>query len=197
MKLKLLFIALITLPLVSYGQKYKVVSGSYKNLVGIQDFDFQFDFSEVTFYNEKMSEKDYLEKRKKDKDADDIDQLENHWEETKTTNIPKKTLDVANKNGAKGVNYYLNNGSKHTIIVRPQWIYPGWFGGVMKSPSKLTVIYDVVETDNPENVLLSVLCTKAVGDMYPMGIPNTNHRIAESFAHAGKGFVRTLRKKVK
>lgn len=33
--------------------------------------------------------------------------------------------------------------------------------------------------------------------MYPAGIPNTNHRIAESFAHATKGFVRTLRKKVK
>src|SRR5690554_1885099 len=97
MKLKLLFIALITLPLVSYSQKYKVVSGSYTNLVGIQDFDFQFDFSEVTFYNEKMSEEEYLIKRKKDKDGDDIDKLENHWEETKTVNIPNKTVDVANK----------------------------------------------------------------------------------------------------
>lgn len=174
-----------------------MVSGSYTNLVGIQDFDFQFDFSEVTFYNEKMSEEEYLIKRKKDKDGDDIDKLENHWEETKTVNIPNKTVDVANKNSQKGVNYHLDNNSKYTIIVRPQWIYPGWFGGVMKSHSKLTVIYDVVETNNPENILLSVLCTKAIGDMYPAGIPNTNHRIAESFAHATKGFVRTLRKKVK
>ena len=75
-----------------------MVSGSYTNLVGIQDFDFQFDFSEVTFYNEKMSEEEYLIKRKKDKDGDDIDKLENHWEETKTVNIPNKTVDVANKN---------------------------------------------------------------------------------------------------
>lgn len=198
MKIKLLFLLLIASPLVAFGQKYKITAGDYSALSGATEFNVEVDYSQVTYYNEKMSEAKYIERRMKDKDGDDVNAIKKDWDKMKEERIPDKITTIANKYCKNGQNYAVDNGAaKITMIVRPQWIYPGWFGGVMKSPSKINVNYDFVDAANPSKVLLSISCTKAVGDIYPVGIPNTNMRIAEAFAHSTKGLVRLLNKKIK
>lgn len=197
MKINLLLL-LVASPLLVFGQKYKVTGGDYAALNGVTEFNVEVDYSQVTYYNEKMSEAKYIEKRIKDKDGDDVNAIKKEWDKTKSERIPEKVTTLANKYCKTGQNFAENNSAaKITMIVRPQWIYPGWFGGVKRQPSKLEVIYDFVDSANPSKVLLSIKCTKAVGDIYLVGIPNTNLRITEAFAHSTKGLVRLLDKKTK
>jgi hypothetical protein len=53
-------------PCSTFAQKMKVLSGNFEFLKGQQELNVVFDYTPMTFYNEKMSENDYLEKRNKD-----------------------------------------------------------------------------------------------------------------------------------
>lgn len=201
MKTKVLLALLVLLPAIGFSQKYKLISGSYAALKGETNFNVEMDYSAMTFYKEKMSEEKYIAKRVKEITADkgkaEADKWLADWEKTKADQIPNKFLATANKHNGKGHKYELNADTKYTLIVKVIWIYPGWYGGVMKEASKLNTILTFVETANPSNVVLSVSSTGAIGDIYPVGIPNTNDRIAEAFGMNGGTFVKLLKKSVK
>ncbi|QMV69225.1 hypothetical protein HS960_16865 [Sphingobacterium paramultivorum] len=62
----LLLTLMMVSPRSSFAQKMKVLSGNFDFLKGQQELNVVFDYTPMTFYNEKMSENDYLEKRNKD-----------------------------------------------------------------------------------------------------------------------------------
>ena len=190
--LSLLFIA----PLFVFGQNFKVISGSLTPLVSEKNFKVEFDFSEVKYYKENMSEEKYIQRRIEKKDAEDVNTIKEEWQKTKDVRCPDKFFAAAGKH-SKIRKYSADADSKYTLIVKPQWIYPGWFGGVMKEPSKLNCNFVFVETANPSNVVTTISCIGAVGDIYPVGIPVTNNRIAEAFAQGGAAFVKFIDKKAK
>lgn len=196
---KVLFILVLVSPYSLFAQKMKVLAGNFDFLKGQQELNVIFDYNPMTFYNEKMSENDYLEKRNKDissnKGAAEAENWKNDWDYSKSTAFPNKFFASMNKNGS--IVTGKKESAPYTLIVQTIWIYPGWFAGVMKQHAKVSTLLKFIETANPSNVLLEISSEKAPGDFDFVGIPNTNDRIAEGYAKTGKSLAKLLAKKVK
>lgn len=196
---KVLFILMLVSPYTLSAQKMKVITGNFDFLKGQQELNVIFDYAPMTFYNEKMSESDYLEKRNKDissnKGTAEAENWKNDWDYSKSTAFPNKFFASMNKNcdivtGKK-------ESAPYTLIVQTTWIYPGWFAGVMKQHAKVSTLLRFIETANPSHVLLEINSEKAPGDFDFVGIPNTNDRIAEGYAKTGKSLAKFITKKIK
>jgi len=198
MKLRLFFIAMIAFTISVSAQKMKVESGNFDFLKGQSELKVAFDYSKTTFYNEKMSEDEYIDKRVKeitgDKGKAEAEKWKNDWDYSKANSFVDKFLASMNKNmkikSSAGAN------AKYTLIVETTWVYPGWFAGVMKQPAKVSTSLKFVETANPGNVLLVVSSKNAPGDNF-VGVANNNDRIAEGYAKTGKSLAKLIDKKVK
>lgn len=192
----LFFVMLISAAM--FGQKVKLVSGNLDFLKEVKNVNVKFDFSDVTFYKEKMSESAYLEKREKeitaDKGAGEFSKWRADWERTKAVQIPDKFLASFNKYG--DMKAAVGSNAKYTLKVKTTWIYPGWFAGVMNQPSKVSTLLQFVETANPSNVLAEIDSQNAPGDNF-VGLPNNNDRIAEAYAKTSKELVQFIAKKLK
>lgn len=185
---------------VTYAQKMKVVSGDFKFLKGETELNLVMDYSELKFYKENMDETAYIQKREKDimdsgKDKAEVDKWKNDWEYSKNSTFPDKFIASMNKNTSITTSL-KNSNAKYTLRVETVWIYPGWFGGVMAQPSKVTTVLTFVETANPSVVLLQIESKNAPGDNF-MGVANNNDRIAEGYAKTAKSLAKMLKKKVK
>lgn len=195
---KVLLILMLISPYFVSAQKMKVLSGNFDFLKDQQELNVTFDYVPMTFYNEKMSESEYLEKRDKDitsnKGASEAENWKKDWEDCKSTTFPNKFFSSMNKNCDIVVG---NNNAPYTVIVQTTWIYPGWFAGVMKQHAKVSTLLKFVETADPTHVLLEIKSEKAPGDFDFIGIPNTNDRIAEGYAKTGKSLAKLLTKKIK
>jgi len=182
-----------------HAQKMKVVSGDFGFLEGQERVKVTMDFSNVTFYNENLSEQEYIDRRVKEIDEKEPGESANwvkDWESFRDERFLDKFATIASENSKKAqLNFSADADAPYTLIVKPTWIYPGWFGGVMKQPAKVSIQLDFVETANPGNIVLSIQSEKALGDVAFVGVPNTNDRIAEGFAKTGKSLAQLIDKK--
>ena len=195
---KLLLLALITISTFVMAQKMKIVFGNFDFLKGQKELNVDFDYSHMTFYKEKMTEDQYLAKREKeisaDKGAAEYEMWKKDWDYSKSTTFVDKFLASMNKN--MDIKAAVNSNAKYTVVVETVWIYPGWFGGVMNQPSKVSTQLKFIEKSNPSNILLEITATNAPGDNF-VGLPNNNDRIAESYAKTGKTLAKMIDNKVK
>jgi len=199
MKLKLLFVVIVIFATAAFGQKMKVESGNFSFLNGQSELKVEFNFDKATFYNEKMSEEEYIDKRIQDITADkgkaEADKWSNDWNYSKENTFIDKFISSFNKN--IDIKASKEADSKYTLIVETTWIYPGWFVGVMKQPAKVSTSLRFVETANPGNVLLVIESQNAPGDGNLVGVANNNDRIAEGYAKTAKTLAKLISKKVK
>lgn len=199
MKLKLLFVVIVIFAMAAFGQKMKVESGNFSFLNGQSELKVEFNFDKATFYNEKMSEEEYIDKRIQDITADkskaEADKWSNDWNYSKENTFIDKFISSFNKN--IDIKASKEADSKYTLIVETTWIYPGWFVGVMKQPAKVSTSLRFVETANPGNVLLVIGSQSAPGDGNLVGVANNNDRIAEGYAKTAKTLAKLISKKVK
>ena len=197
---KIVFLLFVTMTTLASAQKMKVTLGDFKFLKGETELNLVMDYSKVKFYKENMDEAAYIKKREKDildsdKNQAEVEKWKSDWEHSKKVTFVDKFSDSMNKNYS--INTAENNtNAKYTLIVETVWIYPGWFGGVMSQPSKVSTVLKFVETANPDVVLLEISSKNAPGDNY-IGVPNNNDRIAEGYAKTAKSLAKMLRKKVK
>lgn len=181
------------------AQKMKFESGSdLKFLKGQTELKVEFDYGKATFYNEKMSEEEYIAKRQKEIGADkgqgEADKWLADWEKSKNNDFVDKFIASLNKNCDIKASKDAN--AQYTVIVETIWIYPGWFAGVMKQPAKVTTSLKFVETANPGKILAVIKSENAPGDSY-MGVANNNDRIAEGYAKTGKTLAGLVKKGMK
>lgn len=182
------------------AQKMRVTSGNFDFLKGQTELNLQMDYSHVEFYKENMNEAAYIAKQEKDiqkagKSPDEFERWKKDWEYSKDTQFVDKFLASMNKNSdfKTSVN---NSSAKYTLIVETVWIYPGWFGGIMNQPSKLSTLLKFVETSDPSHVLLEIDSKNAPGDNF-VGLPNNNDRISEGYAKTAKTLAHLIEKKIK
>src|SRR5690606_17882179 len=147
-----LFLTLFTVfSVLVAAQKMKFESGDLKFLKGQTELKVEFDYGKMTFYNEKMSEEAYIEKRMKEIEADkgkeEAEKWLADWEKSKITDFVDKFIASFNKNC--DLHASKDADAKYTVIVETTWIYPGWFAGVMKQPAKVSTVLKFVETVNP------------------------------------------------
>ena len=182
------------------AQKMKVTSGNFDFLKGQTELNLQMDYSHVEFYKENMNEAAYITKQEKDiqkagKSPDEFEKWKKDWEYSKDTQFVDKFLASMNKNSE--IKTSVNNSSaKYTLIVETVWIYPGWFGGIMNQPSKLSTLLKFVETADSSHVLLEIESKNAPGDNF-VGLPNNNDRISEGYAKTAKTLAHLIEKKIK
>jgi len=184
------------------AQKMKVEAGNFDFLKGETEISVEFNYENATFYKEKMTEEEYIAKRvgdiTKDKNKSEADSWLKDWEASKQGSFIDKFILSFNKNMDKPKIKLVKGGSaKYTLIVETVWIYPGWFAGVMKQPSKVSTRLKLIETGKPGVVLASVASTDAPGDVAFVGVANNNDRIAEGYAKTGKSLAGLIEKKIK
>jgi hypothetical protein len=199
---KIMFLAFSIMAMATASaQKMKVESGSFDFLKGQSELNVVLDFDKATFYNEKMTEEEYIAKRKseitKDKGASEASSWEKDWKASKSGSFKDKFILSFNKNIDSGVKLAENTSAKYTVIVETTWIYPGWFAGVMKQPAKISTRLKFIETGKPGNVLLVIASENAPGDVGMVGVANNNDRMAEGYAKTGKSLAKLINKKMK
>lgn len=185
---------------VTFAQKMKVLSGDFNFLKGQETVMVKLDFSEVTFYNENLSEQEYIDKRIKEieeKEPGESANWVNDWKSFRDTRFLDKFISIATENSKANIEFTKTGSAPYTLIVKAIWIYPGWFGGVMKQHAKISTLLQFVESGNPDKVLLAIEADKAPGDIAFVGIPNNNDRIAEGFAKTAKTLVQRIDKELK
>ncbi|NLN32304.1 MAG: hypothetical protein GX159_01745 [Flavobacteriaceae bacterium] len=199
MKTTLFLVAFTALTLSVSAQKMKIESGNLSFLKDQTEINVEFDFSNATFYNEKMSEQDYINKRLKeigdDKGKAEADKWLEDWNSSKEDSFTEKFITSFNNYGKIQVSE--DDSAPYTLIVETVWIYPGWFAGVMKQPAKITTNLKFVETANRNNVLAVISSKNAPGDGYFIGVANNNDRISEGYAKTGKSLAGLVKKRAK
>ncbi|MCF2220117.1 hypothetical protein H9Q08_12480 [Chryseobacterium sp. PS-8] len=191
---------LVFLACALHAQKMKVISGNFDFLKGQTELNLKMDYSHITFYKENIDEAGYIAKQEKaiqkaGKSHEEFEKWKKDWEYSKNTQFVDKFLASMNKN--TDIKTSVNNSSaKYTLIVETVWIYPGWFGGIMNQPSKLSTLLKFVETENPSHVLLEIEGKNAPGDNF-VGLPNNNDRISEGYAKTAKTLAQMIEKKIK
>lgn len=199
MKSKLLIAVMMLFTAAVSAQKMKVESGDFSFLKGQKELKVVMNFDNATFYNENMSEEEYIAKRVKeigdDKGKTEADKWLTDWNHSKENTFIDKFIASMDKN--MEIKTSRSADAKYTLIVETTWIYPGWFGGVMSQHAKVSTKLKFVETANPTNVLLVINSDKAPGDGNFVGVANNNDRIAEGYAKTGKSLAKMIDKKVK
>jgi hypothetical protein len=78
--------------------------------------------------------------------------------------------------------------AKYKMIVKIDFIEPGFNVGVARKPAMLDVKVSIVEVANPSNIVAVINCKKNPGNSFGGNDYDTGERIQESFAKAGKEF---------
>lgn len=198
MKTTLFFAVMMAMVYSVSAQKMKLESGDLGFLKGQKELKVVYDYGKATFYNEKMSEEEYIAKRVKeigdDKGKGEADKWLEDWNVSKEGSFIDKFLLSFNKNS--DIVASKDADATYTLIVETTWIYPGWFAGVMKQPAKVSTSLKFVETANPGKVLAVVSSANAPGDNF-VGVANNNDRMAEGYAKTGKSLAGLIKKKAK
>lgn len=193
---KMILSLMLTFSIVVCAQKMKIVSGNFDFLKGQTELKVVFKFKDATFYKDNLSYDDYILSKKKDyleKNTEaDFNKWLADWEHTMDNTIPDKFISSFNKNTS--IKAAATSNAKYMLIVDTFWIYPGWYGGVMSQPSKVSTNLKFVEENNPKIILAEVESLNAIGDNF-IGVPNNNDRIAEGYAKTGKSLAKLIEKK--
>ncbi|HBW82032.1 MAG TPA: hypothetical protein DEF78_20700, partial [Sphingobacterium sp.] len=126
-----------------------VLSGNFNFLQDQKELNVQFDYTPLTFYNEKISEEEYVKRRVKEI-SDSKGKMEGEiwksdWEQSKANDFQNKFISLLNRN--VNIESSKNPNAKYTLIVQSIWIYPGWYAGVMAQAAKVSTVLKFVETE--------------------------------------------------
>ena len=199
---KILVLAAMFVASVSFAQDMDVVKGDLNILKSESEMNVEFDYSSLKLLKDNLSESEYVANRTKElneKSRGNGDVWKKKWEGAKEMIWNPKFMELVNVVLKKeDKNLYLKEGaaSKYTLIVKVDWIFPGWDVYMMKQPAKVTTTLRVVETANKSNVLVEVTSKDAPGDQWGNNFSNES-RIGEGFAKTGKSFAKLMAKKMK
>jgi hypothetical protein len=186
MKKALLF-ALLFAGATTFAQKVKVLSGDFKNLKSITEYNLTFDYKGLTVDKFKTEEDFLADKMKKREEKGKDEDFKTSWFADRERRYETKFIESFNKrfDGKVRADRGLAT-AKYTMNIKTTWIHPGYNVGVSRSNSKIDAIVTVFETANPSNVLLSASYEKVQG-AGAMGYDfDSGYRISESYAKLAK-----------
>lgn len=187
---KTFLLVLMCLSVFAFAQKLSLVSGSFDALKNQNQINTIIVFDQVKIYVENMSETEYLAKREREIKADKgrsqeyLSMWMNEWEKHKNEVYLAKFLNGLEK--TKKIKFVGNQETPLTLLVNTEWIFPGWHGGVIMQPAKLTTLMTFVETANPEKVVLQLKGEMIQGTKGGKDLIMEYGRIASSYQKTGK-----------
>lgn len=194
---------LFVLPTMLMAQRPEVISGDIANLFGVDKINVKFDYSEWTFYNERIPEKEYVAKRIEDISADkgaaEGEVWHKDWLKTRNTEIPNFLISGLNDGIRDEINFGMNmKDAKYTLTVKILWTYPGYFAVAMNQPAKASTKFIFTKNDAPNTPILVISEEKVRGaNKGIFTAANNNNRIAIPFNTTGAYVGKELRKKLK
>lgn len=185
--MKKMVVALLLISSVAWSQKMKVLSGDFKKLSGITEYNLVFDYEGLTVDKFKTEEDFLADKMKKREEKGKDEAFKESWFNDRQKRYEPKFIESFNKRFDGKVKADKNlTSAKYTMNVKTVWIHPGYNIGISRSNSKVSAIITVTETANPSNVLLSVSYDKAEGaGAFGMDY-DSGYRISESYAKLAK-----------
>ncbi|MGK4568444.1 hypothetical protein [Flavobacterium sp. 3HN19-14] len=191
---KIFFLLLLIAGSVS-AQRYETISGDFKNLKGITEYNVTFDYSKIVV-NGFNSEAEYLDDkmRKRENVPGKAEQFKEEWYANRENMYKPAFISYFNKGFKDGeVKVGENPSAKYTMDISTTWVYPGYNAGTATEPAKISVIITVKETANPGNVLLAISFDKLLGLKHDLG--NTlGDRISWAYEKVAKNFTIQLKR---
>jgi len=184
-----------------FAQKSDIISGDWKNLKGIKEFNLVFDYSNLEipkFENEEAFLKDKMDKRN-EKEEGDGERFKKSWFADREDRYEPKFIESFNKrwdDNEVQVGKDLAT-AEYTIKVHTTFMYAGYNVGVMRQNSKIDAILSFYKNDNPSVIIFEIKYTKAEGYGALGNDYNSGYRISEAYAKLAKTFAANLEKKTK
>ncbi|QLL59655.1 hypothetical protein FH779_16885 [Empedobacter falsenii] len=185
-----------------YAQKEKVKSGTVDFLKGQSKMKVIFDYSNLKINADSITEAEYVQKKIVDlngKNAGNGDIWNDKWTGAKESIWEPKFMELLTKYGAKstGISFSENaTDAPYTMIVKVDWIYPGWDAFVMKQAAKVSTTITIVDSNNFEDKKFVINYKEAPGTQFGNNYSDES-RIGEGFAKTAKTFSKMLEKKIK
>lgn len=184
---------------IANAQKIVLKSGSFKEIKSEKFFNIQYDYSDmgVGKFDE---EEDYIKKKVADyneKEAGRGAEWREAWISDRDSRFHPKFEELLNKYlDEKGVFVgEENKDAKYTMVLKTTFTEPGYNVYVSKKPAKINVILSIVESANPENVVVSIISKNNPGRSMGMNDFDTGERIEEAYAKCGKELGKWIVKK--
>ena len=191
---KLLFIFLIASGICS-AQRYNIVSGSFKSLKEISEYNMVFDYSQMQIHGF-GSEEAYLEDKMKKRETREgsAEMFRNEWFGFRESKYEPAFINYLNdKLNKEGVSAGKNPAAKYTMKVNSTWLYPGYGIGIGGEPSKISATISVYETQNPAVILLEVEFDKSIG-LENINYNDLGDRISGAYEKLAKNLVLQLKR---
>lgn len=146
-------------------------------------------------------EEEYVEKKVKDYNEDEAgrgDKWKKAWVDDRKSRFQPKFEQLLNKYLDKAGVFVgtENKDAKYTMILKTTHTEPGFNVYVTRRPAMINVVFDIVETENPETVIVSIISKNNPGTGLGTNDFDTGGRITEAYAKCGKELGSYLYKKV-
>ena len=186
------FIALLSLSITVNAQRIKLTQGDLAALKSETSIDFKFTYENMGVGKYK-DEADYVTQKTADynkKESGKGDTWAKAWVDDRAFRYEPKFIELF----IKYSNMTRDPQAKYTIIFNTYFTEPGFNVGVLRQSAKINGTATIVETANPSNVIAVVSIEKAPGGDWSGYDFDTGLRIQESYAEAGKGLAKFIKK---
>ncbi|QNJ97960.1 hypothetical protein [Constantimarinum furrinae] len=186
---------LILFTLTVTAQKGDVLVGKWKSLSGLERFDLEFDYSEVTV-DDFETEEDYINQKMKDKNEDEPGEGEiwrKRYFADREAHYEPKFIESFNKRGDWKVSKDFDD-SEYILKVNTLLLYHGWNVGVMRKAARIDAVIEIFKRGK-DTPLFKVKYENVKG-ADAMGYDYAIHsRVAEGYAKLAKSFLKEVKKK--
>jgi hypothetical protein len=199
MKKTILLFASLLIMIGANAQKIKQTEGKLSFLKGQKMIMVSFVFPDDMRVS-KYTEKEYIKVKTEKADLKEPGSGEKwlkSWEADPAKHYQPKFIELFNEGMLKkGVTISEDySTAKYNMIVKTEFIEPGYNVGVSRKNANINLVVSIVETANPDNKLAEFTIIKSPGKMVFGTDFDTGTRIGEAYAKAAKEFVAFLLKK--
>ena len=195
-KLVLVF-AVLGLTTEALAQKVRLTDGKIDALKGVTKMNVQFDYSSMGV-GKFADEADYIDKKKSEYNRTEPgrgETWEKSWKADRKNRFQPQFIELFTKHSDINLGDYPNE--KYTLIFKTTYTEPGYNVVVSSKNAEVDGEAWVVETANPNSVVAKISVQNCPGRTFGGNDYDTGERIQESYAVAGKGLGKFLRKELK
>ncbi len=189
---KILFTGAVMVAVSAHAQKVKVIEGKIPDLKDEKSINIELTYNNVAV-GKYDREADYIAAKKEEynaKEAGTGDTWAIKWVDDREERFRPRFIELFSK--YSGLTEDAN--ARYTIIFNTSFVEPGYNVGVARRNAHINGEAVIVETANKNNVLARISVTKAPGGTMFGADFDTGLRIGETYATAGRGLGRTLKK---
>ena len=178
------------------AQKVRVLDGNLDALKGVSKINVQFDYSKMGV-GKFATEEEYIEKKKDDynkKESGKGNDWEKAWKADRKNRFEPQFKELFAKHSDMNIGNFPSE--KYTLIFKTTYTEPGFNIYVTRKYAEIDGEAWIVETTNPDNVIAKISVQNCPGRTYGGNDYDTGTRIQESYAVAGKGLGKFLKKEI-